>query len=126
MSPVSLLVVALGGSLGAVTRYGISRLWGLAAPKLEFPFPTLFVNVTGSALLGAMFGLMEPDMTSLLEAPLLLFAGVGFCGAYTTFSSFCTETVTLIPKSGWLALAYVVASIAGSIAGFVGVFLLVG
>lgn len=122
MSLVSLLLLCTGGALGAVARYTISRLGALAAPKLKFPAPTLFVNVTGSALLGLLFALVDPDLTAMIDAPLLLFAGVGFCGAYTTFSSFCTETIALIGKNPAMAALYVLASITGSIAAFVAAF----
>ena len=115
MSLLDLGLLVVGGAIGAVCRYWISRAGALVMPSLAFPAPTLFVNVTGSALLGLLFGLTDPDLTSMIDAPLLLLAGVGFCGAYTTFSSFCTETVTMVSKSPSKAALYVVLSVAGSV-----------
>ncbi len=118
MNLLAIVLVCLGGALGAVTRFWVTRLGALLSPSSHFPFPTLFVNLTGSAILGVLFALTTPDLTRVIDAPLLLFAGVGFCGAYTTFSSFCTETVALVPRSGWKAAAYVLATVAGSITAF--------
>lgn len=126
MNTAAFLLVCAGGALGAVLRFWISRIAALLWPHLKFPAPTLFVNVTGSALLGLLFALVDPDLTAMIEAPMLLFFGVGFCGAYTTFSSFCTETVALISESRPMAAGYVAASIAGSIAAFAVVYSVVG
>lgn len=118
MSLAAIAIVCAGGALGAVTRYWVTRAGAMVSPSSHFPFPTLFVNLTGSAILGVLFGLVEPDFTRVIDAPIHLFFGVGFCGAYTTFSSFCTETVTLVPRSGAQAALYVLATVAGSIAAF--------
>ena len=125
MTLSGVLLVCAGGALGAVARYWISRVGALAMPEASFPLPTLFVNITGSALLGAVVALLEPDMTSLVDAPMMLFGGVGFCGAYTTFSSFCTETVALVSESRRLALTYVITTVAGAIAAFISTFSIV-
>lgn len=124
MSATALAIVCTGGALGALLRFWITRLAAQALPTADFPLPTLFINLTGSALLGVLFGATDPDLTSLIEAPLLLFFGVGFCGAYTTFSSFCTETVTLIGRIRYLAIIYVLLTIIGSIAAFSAAFTL--
>ena len=118
MSISELALVCIGGALGAVLRFWVTRSGALVVKKLRFPLPTLFVNLTGSALLGILFGITNPDPNYLIEAPVLLFFGVGFCGAYTTFSSFCTETVALIPQSRRLAAAYIALTVLGSVAAF--------
>lgn len=118
MNAATIALVCTGGAVGAVVRYWVSRGLALWQPTSKFPLPTLFVNLTGSALLGVVFAVADPDVTQLIDAPLVLLLGVGFCGAYTTFSSFCTDTVTLIPQSGWLATAYVVATVVGSVVAF--------
>ena len=118
MNLAAIAIVCLGGALGAVTRYWATRWGAHLLPSTDFPFPTLFVNLSGSALLGVVFGLTSPDFTQVIDAPILLFAGVGFCGAYTTFSSFCTETITLIARSGPQAALYILATVAGSITAF--------
>ncbi len=125
MSALSLSLVCLGGALGALCRYWISRGAALLRPEMKFPGPTLFVNLTGSALLGGLLAATSADLTAPIEAPLLVFAGVGFCGAYTTFSSFCTETVALMRTSKRHAIIYVVATVAGAIAAFSAIFTLI-
>ena len=76
------LAVGLGGSAGAVARHGVSE-------RLERrALDTLVVNVAGSLLLGVVFG-------ASVGGPTALAAGTGFCGAFTTFSSFAVETVRL-------------------------------
>lgn len=81
-----ILLVAAGGSIGAVMRYLIVR--GLA-PRLalSYPLAILIANVTGSFMLGILLA------GTSREAFLLL--GIGFCGALTTFSSFALDTVEL-------------------------------
>ena len=94
----SLLLVFIGGGLGAPCRYfsttHIGALFGT-----YFPFGTLFVNTLGSLLMGFIMGslvfLMEKTGFTLAE-PVRLLLTVGFLGGFTTFSSFSLETVTLI------------------------------
>lgn len=89
------LWVAGGGILGALTRYEL----GLFFTNLTgnaFPYGTLIVNITGSILLGLIQTLVNERM--LFKPRFRLFAGVGFCGAYTTFSTFTRETVVLLLK----------------------------
>ncbi len=76
--------VAAGGALGATGRYGVGRLLA----DYPGPYATLAVNVLGSFALGlVVFGGAESTAALLL--------GVGFCGAFTTFSSFGVQTVSL-------------------------------
>jgi CrcB protein len=79
---VSALAVGVGGAIGAVARYAIS----LAIERRRLD--TVAVNVSGSFLLGVALG-------SNLGGPAALALSVGFCGAFTTFSSFAVETVRL-------------------------------
>jgi hypothetical protein len=94
---MTVLGVALGGALGALARY---RLSGLVAVRQKTPFPagTLVVNVVGSLLLGAMFGLVVAGRVS---DSALVWGGVGFLGALTTFSTFTYETAILIEDGAW-------------------------
>jgi fluoride exporter len=86
-----LLLVMVGGSLGAASRYGISllaaKLWGT-----RFPWGTLTVNLAGCFLIGLLFGLS--DRVRLLTPEMRLLLITGFLGAMTTFSTFSMETVS--------------------------------
>jgi len=97
------LWVAIGGALGSVARFGIG---GLVAGKFgqTFPWGTLFVNVTGSFIIGLIGAVAAPegkmDPQSRVFATQLLMTGV--CGGYTTFSSFSLQTLNLIQDREWL------------------------
>jgi CrcB protein len=83
------LLVALGGSIGAVSRYGVSilalRLFGNG-----FPIGTLLVNLSGCFLIGLFFALAEQK---LISSNMRIFFITGFLGALTTFSAFAFESV---------------------------------
>jgi CrcB protein len=97
--------VALGSAVGGVARLalsaGISRRWGTA-----FPWGTLAVNLIGCFLMGLFFSWAESRFRLTPEARLFLMAG--FCGGFTTFSTFALDTSQLI-KSGALPAAVVYA-----------------
>lgn len=82
------LAIGLGGSLGAISRYGVSQL--LKAYTKYFPYATLLVNLVGSFLFGLVLG-MEFDR----ESAGYLFFSAGFLGSFTTFSTFSYETMQL-------------------------------
>ena len=112
-----ILLVAIGSGLGGVLRY-LVPCW-IGAQK-GFPWATLTVNVAGSLLIGLLSGLLARHGGSSAES-IRAFAVVGFCGGFTTFSTFSNETFHLIESSQWLsAVAYVGFSI---VAGLVAVFL---
>lgn len=98
--------IALGSALGGVSRY---LLGGLVQRMLDTTFPagTLVVNVTGSFLLGAFlrFAVETPALTPELRALLT----IGFCGGYTTFSTFSYETVALLEDGEWGRAGWYVA-----------------
>ena len=85
------LYVALGGSLGAVSRYGISE-WARKRLGDALPWGTLFVNVVGSLLLGLLLGLALREVGTRGHRAAF---GTGFLGAFTTFSTFSNETVLM-------------------------------
>ena len=94
MSPVAWLGFIVAGALGAPARYLLddaisSRTQGV------FPWGTLVVNVSGSFLLGLLTGLA---LFHALPATPKVILGTGFCGAYTTFSTFTYETVRLVEE----------------------------
>ena len=107
----NIMLVALGGAVGSVARYLVSRALNgtlLAA----FPLGTLTANVLGCLVIGLVCGLADGGGTRL-DADLKLLLTVGFCGGFTTFSTFMNESLTLI-KTGdaLLAAVYAGASVA--------------
>lgn len=116
-----LWVIAIGGALGALTRYELG-LWISSKWNQGFPIHTFLINVTGAFLLGFLNILFIERMTI---SPLWrLGIGVGFLGAYTTFSTFGFEVITLLEVGSYAtAAAYTFLSI---IIGFAGVALGVG
>jgi len=96
------LWVALGGALGSVGRYLFS---GLVARHIgeSFPWGTIFVNVTGSFLIGLFFTLTAPEGRWLVPSAFRQqFFMLGVCGGYTTFSSFSLQTLNLVEDGQWL------------------------
>jgi len=102
--------VAMGGALGALGRYGV----GLVLPRAPFPLATLAVNVVGCLAIGwylvwSTRGIAAGTLAEARAADLRLFFVVGLLGAFTTFSAFGHETVTLLREG---ALGAACASIA--------------
>ena len=97
------LIIALGGAIGTVMRYWVS---GLVAERMGkvFPWNTLAVNITGSFIIGilAALTLAEGKVPSTWRPVVVNFLMVGFCGGYTTFSSFSLNTLNLINDREWL------------------------
>lgn len=105
------LLVALGGAAGALARYGVARAlpWGAGE---GFPWATFGVNVAGALLLGVLLRWLPGDADG---ARALL--AVGFCGAFTTFSTFGWETLVMVERQAWgLAAAYVGGSVVAGVA----------
>lgn len=103
------LYIMLGGAVGALMRYGIGqlcqsvRLWGL-------PVGTLAANLLGCLLLGILTAVAEHH--TCIPRPVVLMLTVGVCGAFTTFSTFSSETIRMMEGGHVLmAMGYVAASV---------------
>ena len=92
------LVVSIGAIFGANARYILSRF---AAKMLgpAFPYGTLFINITGSMIVG--FFMIWATERAILDPRWRLFIVVGFCGAYTTFSSYAYESMAYLDQGQW-------------------------
>lgn len=113
-----IIVVALGGAIGAVARYWLGGLVNSRWPA-SFPLGTFVINITGSFIIGCFLTLASERMTMHPNWRLLI--AVGFVGAYTTFSTFEYETLKLIEEGNILnAVGNVVLSVA---VGFIAVWL---
>lgn len=93
------IYVSLGAIVGANSRYLIG-LWAAERFGVSFPYGTMIVNVTGCFLIGVFNGLGEMGLAIPPNVRLLF--TVGFLGAYTTFSSFGFESISLLRVSGFL------------------------
>ncbi len=100
-----ILWISIGAALGANARYWLG-LWALQHWGARFPYATLIVNSTGSVILGF---LLSWGSLRTLPQPWRLLLAVGFCGSYTTFSSYAVETVGLaqgtLPALAWINIA---------------------
>lgn len=95
------LWIALGAIVGASARYFLS---GFVARSYSatFPYGTLLINLTGSFVLG--FFLIYSSERVLLDPRWRLLVAVGFCGSYTTFSSYAFESFALMEQGQWLMM----------------------
>ena len=104
--------ITVGSALGGIARYWCSGVIANAFGA-TFPFGTLVVNVVGSFIIGFFATLTGPDGRLFVASEYRLFVTVGFCGGYTTFSSFSLQTLTLMQEREWLhATANIVSSVA--------------
>jgi CrcB protein len=111
---VDMLLVGGGGFLGANARYLLSR-WIADRYGAEFPFGTMFINLSGSLIIG--FVLTVLAARSGLSPNYRLLIAVGFLGAYTTFSTYTYDALTMMRADEWLkSLVYVAASVVGGMA----------
>ncbi|MDE6352780.1 MAG: fluoride efflux transporter CrcB [Muribaculaceae bacterium] len=105
----AMLLAGAGGFVGTCGRYLIGR-WMAVAFHGVFPLGTFIVNVLGCFVIGLCFGLIEK--ANLLSANEILLLVTGFCGGFTTFSTFANDIFTLGNRGEWLAsILYLVASL---------------
>lgn len=111
-----LLLVAIGGALGSMARYGVGLGAARLFPASTWPWGTLTVNVVGGLAMGLLVGWMGLRAGSGQET-VRVFAAVGVLGGFTTFSAFSLETVLLIERREYgLAGAYVLLSVVLAVA----------
>jgi fluoride exporter len=95
----NILIIGLGGFLGAVVRYAIG-LWIGQRWGRSFPLGTFLINVSGSFLIGFLMSLFTERL--MLNPQWRMFLVIGFLGAYTTFSTFEYETGALLKDGEWM------------------------
>jgi CrcB protein len=114
MSPIeTCFLLTLGGALGTCARYFLGVF---VASKLgvSFPWGTFAINVSGSLVIGAFMAVSAERFS--IDPRWRLFVATGFCGGYTTFSTFAYETVQLMSGKQWgLALANAGGSVLASV-----------
>ena len=115
---MKLLIIALGGAIGSISRYGMQTIVYSYYP-FTFPLGTFIVNIVGSILIGSFYALAERG--NILTPEWRLFLTTGFCGGFTTFSTFAYENMNLMRTGEFL---YSGLYISGSVfLGIAGVYL---
>lgn len=107
----SLLLVGAGGAVGSMARYGIGYAVTRYLNNPLFPWGTFLINIVGSLIIGFLFGLIGRNQW-MQDWGILLLAS-GFCGGFTTFSTFALDNVNLMQKGqSMIAFTYTILSIA--------------
>jgi CrcB protein len=119
----SILLVGIGGFVGSVARYLVAVLLAGQVSSV-FPFATLTVNIVGCFVIGILFGLS--DRGNILSPEWRILLTTGFCGGFTTFSTFSYESLRLMQDGEYFYLAtYVLISVVvGLAATYVGITLI--
>jgi CrcB protein len=119
----SIMIVGLGGFIGTVARFLISRYFQINLTSV-FPWSTFLVNIVGCLLIGLIYGISEKS--DVLSPEIRLFLTVGICGGFTTFSTFSNDSFMLIREQEWIRFAlYTSLSIfIGLMAVYVGRFII--
>ncbi len=114
----NILLVLLGGGLGSVARYVLSYFFS-KNEAMQFPWATFLANTIGCLFIGLLFGYIQKN--NLQNETLKLLLITGFCGGFTTFSTFSLENIQFIQNQNYnLAILYTLTSL---IIGFLAVII---
>lgn len=118
----AILIVGAGGFVGSVARYLSQLLVSKNFPS-SFPWPTFAVNIVGCFIIGIVYALSAKG--NLISPEIRLLLATGFCGGFTTFSSFAFDNVNLLQEGNFLyAFIYIAISVLlGILAAYAGAFL---
>lgn len=109
----SILLVGLGGGLGSIFRY-LTAVFSEKYLQILFPLGTFFVNIIGCFLIGLLMGFLGQNVTENQNVKLLFISG--FCGGYTTFSTFAYENIVMLQNNNYRgALFYIALSVVSGV-----------
>ena len=94
-------IIGVGGLIGANLRYWVSG-WAVERFGATFPWGTLIINLSGSALLGVFLGWASNHID--VDPRIRLLVATGFFGAYTTFSTYANESVAMLQSGNWVGV----------------------
>jgi CrcB protein len=116
-----LLIIGVGGFLGSISRYLVQG-WMIRLFASPFPMGTFIVNISGSFLIGIIYAAAEKN--GLLSNEWRLFLATGFCGGFTTFSTFSYEIVTMLRggTAGYAAIYILASVVLGVLATLLGIW----
>ena len=100
------LLVGMGGFIGSISRYYSQQIISKSFPS-ALPYGTLVLNIVGCFLIGIIYALSEKG--NILTPEWRIFLATGFCGGFTTFSTFSYESINLINDGEWFNVSLYVA-----------------
>lgn len=104
----ALMLVGMGGFAGSAARYGVKLVTDKYLPS-AFPLATFLINLSGAFIIGLLYGLLQRNQ---VNDNVWLIAATGFCGGFTTFSSFALESnILMADKQAPVALLYTILSL---------------